>query len=89
MSSDRCHLRTLAELGPITVQANGQVLCSAIERAGVRAFPNSRQLVSPYVFRHALASQLKAEGYEPEIIGVCLGHRKRLAIPSFLSAERT
>lgn len=69
------YLHTLAESGPVTVTGSAQALCAAVERAGQRAFPHARQLISPYVYRHALASELKAEGHDPERIAECLGHR--------------
>lgn len=69
------YLHGLVEVGPVTVSGSAQALCAAVERAGQRAFPHARQLISPYVYRHALASELKAEGHNPERIAECLGHR--------------
>lgn len=69
------YLNGLAEAGPVTVSGSAQALCAAVQRAGRKAFPRARQLVSPYVYRHALASDLKAEGHDPERIAECLGHR--------------
>lgn len=69
------YLHALTEPGPVTVSDGAQALCAAVERAGRRAFPHARQSLSPYVYRHAIASSLKAEGHEPERIAECLGHR--------------
>lgn len=68
------YLLALAEAGPVTVATKAQAFCAAIERAGIQAFPRARQRISPYVYRHALASSLKAEGIEPLQIAACLGH---------------
>lgn len=69
------YLHALVEAGPVTVSTGAQAFCAAVERAGRRAFPHARQCLSPYVYRHAIASSLKAEGHEPERIAECLGHR--------------
>lgn len=69
------YLYDLSETGPVTVGGSAQALCMAVQRAGKEAFPRARQLISPYVYRHALASELKAEGHEPQRIAECLGHR--------------
>lgn len=69
------YLHALAEVGPVVVSTGAQSLCAAVERAGRRAFPHARQCLSPYVYRHAIASSLKAEGHAPERIAECLGHR--------------
>lgn len=47
----------------------------AVGSAGKRLFGAMNVKVSPYCFRHAFASDLKASGYPPEVIGVLLGHR--------------
>ena len=69
------YLHGLAEAGPVTVSGNAQALSMAVQRAGKKAFPHARQLISPYVYRHALASELKAEAHGQERIAEVLGHR--------------
>jgi cell pole-organizing protein PopZ len=68
------HLAELAANGPITVTTKPKSLCEAFRRAGRRAFPRMRLSVSPYSARHALASDLKAAGVDPEGIAQVLGH---------------
>lgn len=50
-------------------------LCAAIIKAGRKAFPRLQETVTPYVFRHHLASQMKAVGLPLETIAQALGHR--------------
>lgn len=50
-------------------------LCAAIIKAGRKAFPTLQETVTPYVFRHHLASQMKAAGLPPDVIAQTLGHR--------------
>lgn len=68
------HLAKLAAYGPITVTTKPKSLCEAFRRAGRRAFPRMRLSVSPYSARHALASDLKAAGVDPDGIAQVLGH---------------
>lgn len=46
----------------------------ALARAGARVFPKGTPRMSAYVYRHALASDLKADGFAPEQISATLGH---------------
>ena len=50
-------------------------LGSAVRHAGHRLWPNLGEHITPYVFRHALASDLKASGLSAADISACLGHR--------------
>lgn len=52
----------------------GAAFRMAVRSAGKRVFGAAKVQVSPYCFRHAFASDLKASGYAPELIGVFLGH---------------
>lgn len=47
-----------------------------ITRLGARAFPQQKNNVTPYVFRHALAADMKADGrVSDETIAACLGQQ--------------
>lgn len=47
-----------------------------VARLGRAAFPSLRHNLTPYVFRHAFAADLKVAGQcEPEIIAKALGHQ--------------
>ncbi len=47
-----------------------------ITRIGKRAFPEQRNNLTPYVFRHALAADLKSDAnFDPEVIAAFLGHQ--------------
>lgn len=69
------YLAALTEAGPVTVSTRPQALSAAIGRAGKKAFPSARVGISPYVWRHAFASTLKAEGHTSEVVAQTLGHR--------------
>lgn len=47
---------------------------AALARAGVQAFGDTAPRMSGYVYRHALTSDLKADGFSPEQISATLGH---------------
>lgn len=57
------------------ITTNPANLCAAIIKAGRKAFPTLQETVTPYVFRHHLASQMKAVGLPPDVIAQTLGHR--------------
>lgn len=47
-----------------------------VTRLGKMAFPGLRHNLTPYVFRHAIAADLKAsERFDPEVIAAALGHQ--------------
>lgn len=46
----------------------------ALARAGAQVLPKKTARMSAYVYRHALASDLKADGFTPEQISATLGH---------------
>jgi integrase len=69
------HLAERAAAGPLDIGTHPANLCAALIKAGRAAFPHLRETVSPYVLRHALASDLKAAGIDPEAIAQVLGHR--------------
>ena len=69
------HLVRCVETGNSTIRTHPANLCAATIKAGRKAFPNLKESVTPYVFRHHLASQMKAAGLPPEIIAKALGHR--------------
>lgn len=45
-----------------------------VKRLGRIAFPRLNRALTPYVFRHALAADLKASGFDEEDIARALGH---------------
>ena len=69
------HLAQLANDSSVTVTTHPANFCAAIIKAGRLAFPNLRETVSPYVLRHALASDLKAANASLDVIAQILGHQ--------------
>ena len=69
------HLEKHATNAPIHVVTHPANLCAAIIKAGRSAFPHLQETVTPYVLRHALASDLKAAGISPDAIAQVLGHQ--------------
>jgi len=69
------HLVQCVESGHSTLRTHPANLCAATIKAGRKVFPNLKESVTPYVFRHHLASQMKAAGIAQEIIAQTLGHR--------------
>ncbi len=69
------HLAAIATTGAAVVQTHPANFCAAIIKAGRKAFPCLRETVSPYVFRHSLASDMKAAGIAPKSIAQVLGHQ--------------
>lgn len=58
----------------VVPKVKAKALCAAVAGFGQRAFPGLRYKLSPYTFRHALASDLKGEGWPPEALALALGH---------------
>lgn len=56
------HLVRCVETGNSTIRTHPANLCAATIKAGRKAFPNLKESVTPYVFCHHLASQMKAAG---------------------------
>lgn len=50
-------------------------LCAASIKAGRKAFPKLKESITPYVFRHAFASDLKAAQVDPVPLAQALGHQ--------------
>lgn len=69
------HLVQCVESGHSTIRTHPANLCAATIKAGRKVFPNMKESVTPYVFRHHLASQMKAAGIAQDIIAQTLGHR--------------
>lgn len=69
------HLAAIAATGAVVVGTHPANFCAAIIKAGRKAFPSLRETVSPYVFRHSLASDMKAAGIAPRSIAQVLGHQ--------------
>ena len=69
------HLAQYAAHNPLYVVTHPANLCAAFIKAGRAAFPLLRETVTPYVLRHALASDLKAAGVSPDAIAQVLGHQ--------------
>ena len=69
------HLAEHAANAPIHVVTHPANLCAAFIKAGRAAFPHLQETVTPYVLRHALASDLKAAGISPDAIAQVLGHQ--------------
>lgn len=72
------HLWDLAEK-PYTVQVPPvadypDAYSAALARAGASVFPAGTPRMSAYVYRHAIASDAKAEGFSREQISALLGH---------------
>lgn len=59
----------------ITVSTHPANLCAATIKAGRKAFPKLKETITPYVFRHAFASDLKAASADPVLLAQALGHR--------------
>lgn len=61
----------------LIVQAKPANLTAAVIKAGRRAFPSIRPTVTPYVLRHAVASDAKRQSktFSPVEIAQLLGHR--------------
>jgi integrase len=57
------------------VLANAKSFAEALASAGKSAFPRLRGRVSPYIWRHALSSDMKSSGVLPEQVAAALGHR--------------
>ncbi len=58
-------------------------------RLGVRAFPRQRKNVTPYVFRHALAADMRAdERISDEIIAACLGQQSTRTLQHYGGSNR-
>lgn len=61
--------------GKQTISTHPANLCAAFIKAGRKAFPDFQDTITPYVFRHQLASQLKAAEIDPATIAKILGHQ--------------
>ncbi len=59
----------------VTVPTHPANLCAAVIKAGRLAFPHLQETITPYVLRHALASDLKAANISPDKIAQILGHQ--------------
>lgn len=59
----------------LTISTHPANLCAAVIKAGRKAFPRLEGTVTPYVFRHAFASDLKAAKVNPILLAQALGHR--------------
>ena len=68
-------LEQLNDTSPLLITTHPGNLTAAIIKAGKAAFPNLRMTVSPYVFRHSVAAELKASGISEELIAKTLGHQ--------------
>lgn len=69
----------LYKLAPFEVKAPevsnpSNAFTKALERASRASFTTKAPLMSPYVYRHALASDLKADATDPAQIAQVLGH---------------
>ena len=60
---------------PFVINTKPANLTAAVIKAGKKAFPNLKQTVSPYVFRHSVTSELKASRISEERIAQTLGHQ--------------
>lgn len=69
------HLANQVMQPPVTVTTHPANLCAAVIKAGRLAFPNLQETITPYVLRHALASDLKAANISPDKIAQILGHQ--------------
>jgi integrase len=74
-SAEARHLANNAANGTLNIVTHPANLCAAIIKAGRTAFPHLRETVTPYVFRHSLASDLKAANISPDAIAQILGHQ--------------
>jgi integrase len=61
--------------GMVASIRSGKAFTEAVASAGRRAFPHLRCRLSPYVWRHSFASELKAANVPPDEIAMALGHR--------------
>lgn len=59
---------------PSTVKDYPNAFTKTLERAGKAVFPAGAPLMGAYVYRHALAADLKADGATSEQIAFVLGH---------------
>lgn len=70
------YLIALAQAGTQTISiASPKALTEAVAAAGQKAFPWLKARACPYLWRHALSSDMKSAGCEPEQIAMTLGHR--------------
>lgn len=53
---------------------NAKAYSGAVRAAGVRQWPQRKTTVTPYCFRHAAASDMKASGIDKALISQALGH---------------
>lgn len=61
-----------------------------VTRIGEAAFPRLRHKLTPYVFRHAIAADMKAADHiGPEVIAQALGHQSTLDLSPFRAAPAT
>jgi integrase len=75
-SPEARHLLELCnDSSPFIITTHPGNLTAAVIKAGKAAFPNLRMTVSPYVFRHSVAAELKASGISEELIAKTLGHQ--------------
>lgn len=60
---------------PLVIDTKPSNLTAAVIKAGKKAFPNLKETISPYVFRHAVSAELKASAISEERIAQTLGHQ--------------
>ena len=60
---------------PFVITTTPANLTAAVIKAGRKAFPNLKESVSPYVFRHAVSAELKASSASEVRIAQTLGHQ--------------
>lgn len=61
---------------PILVSVrSAKAFSESVAKAGRKAFPKLQDRVSPYVWRHAMASDLKSSQVDADTIAQALGHR--------------
>jgi hypothetical protein len=58
----------------ITKIEDAKTYSGAVRAAGKREWPGRRKSIAPYCFRHAAASDMKANGMDDESISKALGH---------------
>ena len=74
-SEEARYLAKQVSQSPVTVTTHPANLCAALIKAGRTAFPHLQETITPYVLRHALASDLKAANVSPDAIAQVLGHQ--------------
>lgn len=61
---------------PSTIKIrSAKAFTEAVAKAGKKAFPKLKERLSPYVWRHAMASDLKSGQVDADTIAQALGHR--------------